>query len=80
MFLHVHTFPVPFEIQTPWQDAAIEFLKFINENFPPEQGLKYANPQTHRTGGGALLRPWMLPWSPKCGMKGLLEPDRPNQH
>ena len=83
MFLQirVHTnFPVPLSFEIPWQATAIEFLKFINETFPPEPGIKYADPQTHRTGGAALLRPWMLPWSPKCGMKcmkGLVEPDRP---
>ena len=58
------------------QDTTIEFLKYINETFPPQSNLKYADPRTVTKPGPAVLRPWMLPWSRQCGFKGTLEPDR----
>lgn len=55
------------------KDAAVEFMRWMDLEFPASDDKQYAVANDLKREGAVFLRPWHLPWGAQCGLKGVVE-------
>lgn len=56
-------------------EEALGFAQWVEENFPPRDGVDYASRHALTEGSPCQVRPWQLGFRSDCGINGYSDPE-----